>query len=663
MNVLSRSKRSAILIVLTSAVVASVCLVRYTRAIYPRRPILFVQTPNDINTLAYSRDGKLLIATDTASGLVTFRDSTTGQLVRQWYGDVARDWFAMPQHVWLSNDGSRMIESDDDRGESPVSSLRDITSGRTIRSWDGQVDQVSPDFSRVITSNDESAVPNHNVQRRGTATTCRVVDVVTGAVIGSFVSDTPWKMHVSKLGDYLCVPRYNRPSLLLRLSDMTSVLPLPPLVDMTMSSDDRHLVAINSSGQICSWSLSSGKEEIISSGLSDLQWVYNVADGIGIFGIHNPGMDSHEQFQVRSPDGLAVRYTVDSWAIKVSQNGNEVVSCDYPEAEGGAAIVRVFDAQTGRIKYTINPITNSLGRVQKFDQDFAMSGFAIAPDGNRFAYGTSDGLLKLFDANRNVLPVSSGPVVEAYGHQAQMSPNELDDTMLKRPTSIPSQMEAGGGCYVVYSLQTSNDGRMAAVVWNGVKTTTIKGKKTLENSGEQAIDLRDVKTGTVLKTLLARGMPGYESGFWAGYWSKPSISRDGRYVAVALAGDTGGKTLIWDAQSGRVVGKLSYTCGLPEDTEGNYCLHLVSTPPTLAFSPDGRFLAVARDDGSIYLYSLKSDLPVAELCSPVKRNPADDYNIINPVQNLKFDPNGKELYGEREGTSGILAFDVPKIDG
>jgi WD40 repeat protein len=221
-------------------------------------------------------------------------------------------------------------------------------------------------------------------------------------------------------------------------------------------------------------------------------------------------------------------------------------------------------------------------------------------------------------------------------------------------------MEEGGQRFEVHSLQLSNDGILAAVVWNGIKPA--KSGKGFQNAGEQRIDLRDVKTGEVLKTLLGGGIPGYESGFWAGYVGNPSFSSDGKFVAVPLAYDEGGsKTVIWDTRSGSVRGQITFTCGLPRDTAGNYSLNRIGTPATVAFSPDSRYLAVARDDGSIYLYSLRSFLPVEELCSPYEKNPNNSSELIYPIQNLVFGPDGKELYGTPFGSSLVLKYDVPSV--
>ena len=75
---------------------------------------------------------------------------------------------------------------------------------------------------------------------------------------------------------------------------------------------------------------------------------------------------------------------------------------------------------------------------------------------------------------------------------------------------------------------------------------------------------------------------------------------------------------------------------------------IASNSASLAISPDKSFLATGRADGTIYLYSLKTNLPVAQLG-----------NAPMQVTHIKFSPEGHTLYGVTNYE--VRSWNVPKI--
>lgn len=75
---------------------------------------------------------------------------------------------------------------------------------------------------------------------------------------------------------------------------------------------------------------------------------------------------------------------------------------------------------------------------------------------------------------------------------------------------------------------------------------------------------------------------------------------------------------------------------------------IAPNPASLAISPDKSFLAAGRADGTIYLYSLKTCLPVAQIG-----------NAPEQVMNIKFSPDGHTLYGLTNHK--VRSWDVPAI--
>ena len=77
----------------------------------------------------------------------------------------------------------------------------------------------------------------------------------------------------------------------------------------------------------------------------------------------------------------------------------------------------------------------------------------------------------------------------------------------------------------------------------------------------------------------------------------------------------------------------------------------------LAFSPDGRILAAARYDGSVYLYSMRTRLPIAQIGQTTD---LDAYHG-RPLTWMAFDADGQYVYGKALDDPHVLAWKVPPI--
>jgi WD40 repeat protein len=137
---------------------------------------------------------------------------------------------------------------------------------------------------------------------------------------------------------------------------------------------------------------------------------------------------------------------------------------------------------------------------------------------------------------------------------------------------------------------------------------------------------------------------------------KPTLST----LYDAVAGDRGG-VLVFDTVSGRKMGQLSETRVLNTSWMGGFVSNTLGGAAALAFAPDNQSLAAARDDGSIYLYSLKTFLPVAQ----IGHTETVDSRLLGqsprPLQWVAFDARGDKLYGIAQYGAEVLAWDVPKL--
>ena len=359
-------------------------------------PTRFMQTAGPVTDLAFSQDGRLMMATegDYSHPLLTFRDSTSGSVVRQWPGGRG--------DTWLSDDGQRVIETEPPQNGPTRCLLRDAVSGRPLRRWTGQIIDVRPDFTQMVTCDDLVPLSSPGTPPSGRdyvrPKIGRVVDVSTGHVLGQFRLPiiSYGTAHLSRTSPYLCLSNNDEAAALLRVPGMTPALTgLPPLRSLRVTRDGTRAFGVDKTGTLHFWRLPSGEHTTIASGLYRTDWVSELPNGdLIVQGTAGSNVDPHNQVRVRSSDGTRLLRCLPGSAEAFSPDGR-LVAFEHGYQSQGEGLA-VWDCETGQRVVRLDADTDALGRPGPRHY-FGLGQFVISPDGRRFALGTPDGLLRFYN--------------------------------------------------------------------------------------------------------------------------------------------------------------------------------------------------------------------------------------------------------------------------
>ncbi|MEO7716082.1 MAG: hypothetical protein ABIY70_07760, partial [Capsulimonas sp.] len=649
-------------------VILAIVLVRryiFNASLAPRQ---FVQSQGEIDSIQFSHDGSLVMTTDALDCQVTFRDPANGRIVREWAYSGGE--------TWLSNDGARVLATKYSPDRPTQSTLYNAVTGRALRRWNGQVVDVLPDFSLMVIGEDGATrsvakVSGSQPAQQTTKPTPaprggRVVDVLTGRVLGVLPEAGFRDAILSRDGRYLCVVNGDKPALLLRVPEMTPIFSMPSLSFLRVARDgDRALGVDGNTGVLHLWLLSTGLHTTVDTGLNQLRHVYSLDDGsVVVQGDEGTRFHSHAVLQVRSADGERLLRSLPMDPLASSWNA-QFAGVNEWNGHGSDAF-NVFDLQSGRRIVRLNMAMDALGQTVS-KHDYGEERFAISPDGHRFASAGRNGLLHFYDLSVQTPPSSHPPISTDNGRSVLSLSDGSDGPDLFKPDLFEAVALPGGGVaasgrhddpqqiklwrsgkeqilggrqYQVARFQVSQDGGMMAVLWNGVKREKSEGKSVSIIQDDGFMDLRDTHTGRLIRTLIEPD-PNGVTRTSIGALSKPVFSRDGKFLAVA--GDSGG-VLVFDTVSGRKMGQLSETRVLSTSWMGGFVGDMFGAA-ALAFAPDNQSLAAARDDGAIYLYSLKTFLPVAQIGHTETVSSRLLGRSPRPLRWVAFDARGDKLYG------------------
>jgi WD40 repeat protein len=298
----------------------------------------------------------------------------------------------------------------------------------------------------------------------------------------------------------------------------------------------------------------------------------------------------------------------------------------------------------------------------------------FSKDGKRVASGSYDSTIRLWDAETGEEMhklVQPGIVI----HSMAFSPDgEL--VVFNTGGSLPVMETGAAGkvrarlrvegtnrdvCCIVFSPDQKyiasgyDDG--AVRIWDaetGEARHVLKGHTDAVPSIPFSLDARCLASGSADTTIciwdVETGEPVHHSPLKGhGYVVSPiSFLPDGRHI-VSTSADM--IVCIWDIETGKPI-RLPFTftfdCGeVPDD--------LRSAPLCGAFSPDGNLLAIAREDGVIYVLDVNTGRALTKLLKP------SEFGTWRDVISIAFSPDAKRIVsGSSDGT--IYFWDIEESE-
>jgi WD40 repeat protein len=589
---------------------------------------------HSIKSLAFSRDGKMLVSSSRMNGQVVLWDPIDGTRIREFPGKFSVPWVAFSPDdralALVCETGVRILnpktgavrgnikERDvywaaftaDGRGiltarrrNRTNSSVRlwKLTTGKEIRSFE------RPKISSVALSADGRVLAAGNQDG-----SIRVWDVESGKTVRELPSidtDPGWNGYLafspdSKLLATVGDSDMGRAIRILSLENGKEVTRCSGhrngSSSIAFSADGAKVVSGGFRGRVIVWDPKTGKETVrIISHLSDVRSVRFLPDG---YSVVTKSLDG----TVRLWDGFtgnALSTLRAHWRWGVSPDGRLMAML------GADGFVHLLDMQTGKT-------VPMLGGRTSFAEQFAFS-----QDSKMLASVDEKGVLRVWNVNegKQIVEFSSrvkvGPIVFspdgktlASGAAAVLAREFTDDNVdidhfpirLWDPATGKKLLEFGDGKDPVCGLAFSPDGRVL-VSGHGVMEKVpryVRGKRIPPPKSSNTIRFWNLKTGKQIMSLKGH----------AEAVSSIAFSPDGTLLA---SGSMDGAIRLWEVAGGKERRKLEGhgVPGLKGIEEAGVF--------SVAFSPGGRFLVSGSQDGTALVWDVDE---VAGLQKPMEKS-------------------------------------------
>ena len=392
------------------------------------------------------------------------------------------------------------------------------------------------------------------------------------------------------------------------------------VTSVAMSPDGKKVASSSLDGTARLWDAATGKELLIFRGHTDAVWsVAFSPDGSRLM---TSALDKTAKIWDTASGRLLVTLTGHTESVNRAmfsplERGSRAVTA----SDDGTA--KIWDANTGAELFSLP------------DQFGWISGVAFSPDGTRIATAQNDGIAKVWDTSRgenlltlfghtdNILSIVFSP----DGNRLATASVDGTAKIWDAETGITLFTLTGHHNTNVTSIKFSPDGALIATastdntakVWEaatGAELFTLAGHTNFVTDIAFSPDGKWLITAgldgtakvwdlTPFHELMQVSSPGDE-------WSAVAISPDGTRLALG-----GSQVLVWDLKSGKLQQTLTGHSNFVDSVK---------------FSPDGRKLATASQDGTARVWDVAKSRELFEFPLGVAGNVT-----------LAFSPDGKSL--------------------
>ncbi len=526
-------------------------------------------------TAAYSPDGKY-VATASQDGTAKIWDALTG-IELMTLGEVNES--DAVNFLAYSPDGTRIVTGHDDQ----TARVWDSATGRVLLTLSGHGDYVnrvaySPDGGKIATASGDNTV--------------KMWDAQTGSELYTLsnVNHGPDDVDFSPDGKRFATAGEDNTAI---IWDVATGRELVKFIGHTnavntvaFSPDGARIATVSSDNTARVWDAATGTQELLLNLAAAGMSVEFSPDG--------------RWLATSGFDGTATVWDVLSGRQLLTLNGHSSAIYDVSFSPDGTRLTTAGRDHTAKV-WDLTPSRELLTFVAA-DPPGVVSSLVYSPDGARLATANNDEG-RLWDA-------ASGKLLL---------------TLLGHSSATNRILFSPDGTRLV---TTSNDG--TARVWDGFTGTALLtltgnaarvGSAAFSPDGKYLTTAGDDGTARLWDADTGREML---SESWFIHATDTAFSPNGKYIVTAgqpNSGDASLRTILWDAATGQKLSALS--------SPGK-------SPSTVAFSPDGKQLALGYVDGSIKVYSVSADgLQVTELYS------ANGH--AGRIEGITYSPDGKSF--------------------